>query len=59
MRKILREGSHDLCEFDRGRLTPWIFKVLLSAKESRNKREISASLSGQLAVALSSPHPRP
>ena len=35
MRKILREGSHDLCEFDRGRLTPWIFKVQLSAKRSR------------------------
>jgi hypothetical protein len=57
MRNVLREGSHDLCEFESGRLTPWIFKVLMSAKSSRFKREISAPLSGLLAVA--SPHPRP
>ena len=59
MRKILREGSHDLCEFEIGRLTPWIFKVLMSAKWSRFKREISAPLSGLLAVTAASPQPRP
>jgi len=42
-----------------GRLTPCIFKVLLSAKESRIEREISAPLSGLLAVVVASPHPRP
>jgi len=47
-----------LCGFESGRLTPWIFKVLLSAKWSQFKREISAPLSGLLAVALSSPHPQ-
>jgi hypothetical protein len=42
-----------------GRLTPCIFKVLKSAKESRIKREMSTPLSGLLAVAVSNPHPRP
>jgi len=59
MRKILRERSHDLCEFEIGRLTPCIFKVLMSAKESRVKREISAPLFRLLAMAVASPHPRP
>jgi len=59
MRKIPQEGSHDLCEFESGRLTPWIFKVRLSAKWSRFKREMSAPLSGLLAVAVSSPRSRP
>src|SRR2546425_4965890 len=48
---------HDLCGFKVGRLTPWNFKALMSAKKSRFKREIPAPLSGLLA--LSSPHPRP
>ena len=42
-----------------GRLTPCIFKALMSAKWSQFKREISAPLSGLLAVASSSPHLRP
>jgi len=50
---------HYACGFEMGRLTPCLFKVLLSAKGSRPKHEISAPLSGLLAVALSSPHPRP
>ena len=48
-----------LCGFESGRLTPCIFKVLLSAKESRFKRGISAPLSGLPAMVLSRPHPRP
>ena len=68
----MRECSHDLCEFKSGRLTPCIFKVLLSAKSSRFKREISAPLSGlwpwpcpvrirvrSQSVSASSPRPRP
>jgi hypothetical protein len=37
MRKILEKGSHDLYEFESGRLTPCILKVLMSAKKSRIK----------------------
>jgi len=58
MQKILREGSHDLCEFDSGRLTPWIFKVQLSVNRFAVWLEMSAPLSGSLASAVASPHPR-
>ena len=39
MRNILWEGSQDFCEFQSGRLTPWIFKVRISAKWSRLSRK--------------------
>src|SRR3989442_12028003 len=54
---MLRKCPHDLCGFKVGRHTPCILKVLMSANGSRLKLEISAPLSGLLA--LSSPHPRP
>ena len=50
---------HDLCGLQGGRLTPWVFKVLMCAKWSRFKREIFAPLSGLLAVTAASPQPRP
>ena len=41
MRKILREGSHDLCEFDSGRLTPYFVKAYVSAEYPANVHTIS------------------
>jgi hypothetical protein len=38
---ILREGSHDLCELESGRLTPYFVKAFVSAEYLANIHTIS------------------
>ncbi len=48
-----------LCGFESGRLTPCMFKVLMSANSSRFDSKNPRPLSGLLAVSMSSPHLHP
>lgn len=66
VRMILREVSHDLCEFESGRLTPCIFNVLLSRIRRSLAGSIRASVRHDVRVHVRfasaptvSPCPRP
>src|SRR2546430_1353359 len=67
---MLRKCPHDLCGLKVGRLTPWIFKVLMSAKESRLSAEYPLHCRAcwpcpvrvrvlDQSVSAASPRPRP